>query len=54
MGNVADVRGAGGWDPALKYNEHIDFFIRLKRAKLKVLNCYSVKVNFISIYSNWI
>ena len=51
MGDTAAVKLAGGWDSRQPYNGYSEeFFIRAKRAKLKVAKC-AVHVSFvITIY----
>ena len=39
MGKTEAVRSAGGWHPGQPDGELEDFFIRAKRANLKVATC---------------
>ena len=44
MADSAQIRSFGAWDPKQMYNEHEDFFIKLKLAGYKVLSCKDVQL----------
>jgi GT2 family glycosyltransferase len=39
-----DIRQLGGWNPRLKLNDHVEFFVRVKGAGLRVSYCPNVVV----------
>jgi len=45
LARTASVRAIGGWDERLKLNEHLDFFLRAKKAALKVGYAPAVSVS---------
>jgi GT2 family glycosyltransferase len=42
VARTADVLAIGGWDPDLKLNEHVEFFVRLHRRGKRVVYCPTV------------
>jgi glycosyltransferase involved in cell wall biosynthesis len=42
VARTADVLELGGWDEELKLNEHVEFFVRLRRAQRRVAYCAHV------------
>jgi hypothetical protein len=42
VARTADVLELGGWDEELKLNEHVEFFVRLRRAQRRVAYCADV------------
>lgn len=44
MADTEQIRGVGGWDSTLMYNEHTDFFMTLKLEGLKTLSCNDIRL----------
>lgn len=42
VGRKADIVALGGWDEELKLNEHVEFFVRVRRRGMRVAYCKDV------------